>query len=166
MSLLRTGLVFLLAIGLALGDLAGASGALCRILCDVRGCHGGSREASRTEPGADDADSCCLERRESGPAYTARTDAGERCLCSVRSPYGEGSRCATTPGPASSELYLTDAWLLDAGPASRCVDPVRARSKRGPPGNGFAAAAGPPGWPGHVAYGGRWSTAMLGCARI
>ena len=164
MSLLRTGLVFVLAIGLALGDLAGASGALCRILCDVRGCHEESSEAAHAKPD-DDAGSCCLERRETGPAYTVRTEAGERCLCSVRSPYGEGWRGATTPSAASSEIHLTDAWLLDSGLASRCDDPARTRSKRGPPGNG-STSAGPPGWPGHVAYGGRWSTAMLGCARI
>jgi hypothetical protein len=130
MLLGRRFFLVLLVLGLLLGDVQGATGALCRILCALRGCDAAQGEA---EAPGETGGSCCLKHESVGPRLATLHDARELCPCSVRAP-----SAATPTAPPSSragleELHLFGVGLLGFDRAPRFGSDARAGSLQGPP---------------------------------
>lgn len=160
LSLARIGrslLVVLAFLGLILETSDGTSMLLCRFLCSIEVC-----PLSKPQPNQRD---CCAGGHEDDDGSTCGRGGTEDCPCAESPERTSDGPPATSSGAAATEIVLQWTWLSER--IVLCVSHAAETSTgigASPPPGAFAPACF--GASGRVAYGGLWSTSVLGCARI
>lgn len=153
----RSLLVVLASLGLILETSDGTSMLLCRFLCGIEVC-----PLSKPQPNQRD---CCAGEHEDDDGSTCGRGGTEDCPC-AESP----ERTSDGPPATSSASPVTESvlqWICVPERTVFCVLRVgetSAGTGASPPPGAFAPTGF--GTSGRMAYGGLWSTSVLGCARI